>query len=64
MAKSDLLLAVTQLAAERNLPHTVVVSAIEAALVLKVRSLARPGVPAYAGARLRARDLTFSTSST
>lgn len=32
MAKSDLLLAVTQLAAERNLPHTVVVSAIEAAL--------------------------------
>lgn len=30
--KSDLLLAVTQLAAERNLPHTVVVSAIEAAL--------------------------------
>lgn len=32
MAKSDLLIAVTQLAAERNLPHTVVVSAIEAAL--------------------------------
>ena len=32
MAKSDLLLAVTQLAAERNLPHRVVVSAIEAAL--------------------------------
>ena len=32
MAKSELLLAVTQLAAERNLPHTVVVSAIEAAL--------------------------------
>ncbi len=32
MAKSDLLLAVTQLAAERNLPHSVVVSAIEAAL--------------------------------
>jgi N utilization substance protein A len=30
--KSDLLLAVTQLAAERNLPQTVVVSAIEAAL--------------------------------
>ncbi|MEX0762740.1 MAG: transcription termination factor NusA [Dehalococcoidia bacterium] len=30
--KSDLLLAVTQLAAERNLPHTVVVSAVEAAL--------------------------------
>lgn len=32
MAKSDLLLAVTQLAAERSLPHSVVVSAIEAAL--------------------------------
>ena len=32
MAKSDLLLAVTQLAVERNLPHAVVVSAIEAAL--------------------------------
>ena len=32
MAKSDLLFAVTQLAAERNLPHAVVVSAIEAAL--------------------------------
>lgn len=32
MAKSDLLIAVTQLAAERNLPHKVVVSAIEAAL--------------------------------
>ena len=30
--KSDLLLAVTQLAAERKLPHSVVVSAIEAAL--------------------------------
>ena len=30
--KSELLLAVTQLAAERNLPHMVVVSAIEAAL--------------------------------
>jgi N utilization substance protein A len=30
--KSELLLAVTQLAAERNLPHRVVISAIEAAL--------------------------------
>ena len=40
--KSDFLIAVTQLAAERNLPRDIVVSAVEAALDASAPTAPRP----------------------